>query len=159
MTLPKRLAMLSRMVFAFVSAAWCHHWNSRVISKIPEIWSSMAGCLDLRKLIRSPFPLSMAALRESFEEIMDWVTSCNIIDHLIPEREELFEQLCVLKRRLQALAKTQEFKHLWKTELDGAGTGTTIMKYLFTDKRLYSDVEDFVWVEHIRELYKGYRFM
>ena len=125
---------------------WCHHWNSRVISKIPEIWSSMAGCLDLRKLIRSPFPLSMAALRESFEEIMDWVTSCNIIDHLIPEREELFEQLCVLKRRLQALAKTQEFKHLWKTELDGAGTGTTIMKYLFTDKRLYSDVEDFVFL-------------
>ena len=48
----------------------------------------------------------MAALRESFEEIMDWVTSCNVIDHRIPEREELFEQLTVLKRRLQALAKT-----------------------------------------------------
>ena len=125
---------------------WCHHWNSRVISQIPEIWSSMAGCLDLRKLIRSPCPLSMAALRESFEEIMDWVTSCNVIDHLIPEREELFEQLTVLKRRLQALAKTPEFKQLWKTELEGAGTGTAIMKYLFTDKRLYSDVEDFVFL-------------
>ena len=63
---------------------------------------------------------------------------------MLPEPDDLFEQLLEMRLRLQAFARTPEFKLAWKEELAGGGHGTTIMSSLFIDKRFYDGLEDVV---------------
>ncbi len=121
-------------------ARWCdvtrEYFKTRFQHHVQIGW--MAKCMDLRKLCLSPCQLS-AHDKEHLKKIYDWATLVGKIE--LPTFDELWEQHKLVKVRLMAARMTEGYASKWKD-----ASGTVLMEDLFTDERLYEDVQDWLYL-------------
>ncbi|KAK3289849.1 hypothetical protein CYMTET_2730 [Cymbomonas tetramitiformis] len=121
-------------------ARWCdvtrEYFKTRFQHHVQIGW--MAKCMDLRKLCLSPCQLSVHD-KEHLKKIYDWATLVGKIE--LPTFDELWEQHKLVKVRLMAARMTEGYASKWKD-----ASGTVLMEDLFTDERLYEDVQDWLYL-------------
>ncbi|KAK3240904.1 hypothetical protein CYMTET_49290 [Cymbomonas tetramitiformis] len=94
----------------------------------------------VHELCLSPCQLS-AHDKEHLNKIYDWATLVGKIE-LPAFASELWEQHKLVKVRLMAARMSEGYTAKWKAD----ASGTVLMEDLFTDERLYEDVQDWLYL-------------
>ena len=88
---------------------------------------------------------SLEVEEQALKKLYDWTLKCGVINSLLPTFDVLFKQHKLLRTRLMVAASQSSCKGLWALELKGGGSGTTIMRWLFTTASAYCGVEDWLF--------------
>jgi hypothetical protein len=106
-----------------------------------KLVETMGKCFDLRKLCEEPCPLIERKEALSFIH----AAAARSMGMELPALQLLQEQLEVLRARLVTGARGR-FKAAWFDSDGRAHSGTVIMAYLYTEKELYEDCGDIMWL-------------